>query len=258
MQSNQVENVMVQQTVLAARMEKVGSKLIAQAVKQGHAEDMATACLQAIVGNVFYNAEFDKFVEEKLGGFGEAQFAGEVFINYTMTCVQSGKEREELRAKIEAQPYGFYGLIVDEYDDRSMHFKVIVSDGKGGLHSGTRYDGFSEAPTGKDIMLRIKSREIYDCRKLLENLISMDAAVEAIDVFGFRVGMVLKNFKISWDTFSTGEVVEIDRERGEVKLSLKKRGSRNRWEAWMPANTLANRVNLQPVQREAESEFALC
>lgn len=219
--------------------------------------DMVAACNAALDAGIFYNDQFEAFVLGRMGGFGcEAVLmeVAELDCGHPDHWQMQRDLSRRLEAAVVAAPRGHYVVIRKTRSDRAPTYFFMVSDGTEDRSSvGGSYDYYDALPSGEKVLERMVGYEIYLCRKAIEQARARQSACSAIGKYGIRLGMEFRNIEVGGEKFSTATVSEIHEKAGEVTLYLVRRGSRQRWNATVAADSLVQRAGLAQKRTEAEA-----
>lgn len=219
---------------------------------------MVAACNAALDAGIFYNDQFDDFVFKHMGGFGCEAVLIEV-AELDGTAPDFWEKQRELNKRLEAAviaaPRGHYAVIRKATESHGVIYKLIVSDGHGDRPAvGGAHDSYDAMPTAEKVLERFVGYEIYLCRKVLETKRYNDRCIAAMKEHGLHIGYTFKGeFEVNGDKFSTVTITEVAPATGHIKIHMAKRGSRNRFEAWLGAEAFVSKAKLEQKRKEAEA-----
>lgn len=207
---------------------------------------MVNGCEAALDAGVFYQEEFADWVLNHMGGFGcEGRLLGMVSVNGS----EPGSQvlRNAVASAVREQQRGTYVVMKVTLADGRSWCTVLVSAGGGELGTGVKHDTYDQPPAADKVLRRMLGYEIYLCRKAVEARRALIADCEALAKHGFRVGMELKDLKISGEPkpYSRGIVDAVDAASGAVTLTLMRRGTSKRWSITLGAKRVAEIGRLQ-------------
>ncbi len=208
-----------------------------------HAQEQASRILsedalrQLITDSpVMKEAEYAEFVQ-----------SADILIPKSYLPPESLASHTEAENNISQKPRGAWCEFKQVDDDGAVvqrqHNSAIVSMGDGTVMTLS----VAEPLTPASIHARMISRECYEMRNHVEKTIAMEKANVHLEKFSFSVGNTFRDIQIGRERFSTATIQNIvrNKETGLIEtidLSLKKRGSRNSWNASLTAQSLAAKL----------------
>lgn len=200
---------------------------------------MLAACEAAIAAKIFYESAFQKFVVDKMGGYGcEAVLMREARIDEGVPPSAVNARLEALREEVRVAPRGHYLLVQLSYPGRT-YFQCIASLGDGELAAGCSFDTYDTRPSTAKVLERTFGHEIYACRKAIESERRRQRDLTVLAEQGWQVGTELKSLVDGSKHYSTARVTGVDYDNGVVALYLIRRGSPKRWTATWGAARIA-------------------
>ncbi len=178
---------------------------------------------------------------------------------YPFTTSNDAADKWEPVEAERAEPDGHMQRLMDavaEAIDGGLFYTSDVFDAV--AKSLGDYFEYPNDPEIRRVEGGVRGMEVYYARGALNARRERAANREAVKLFA--VGQKLKELRFGVSRYSTGEVVGVFRESGEVKLHLTKRGSRNRWEITVGAARLPRPeapVAPQPTRNDIPGQQAL-
>jgi len=211
-----------------------------------YAKEMVLACEAALDAGVFYNKAFCDYVVKQMGGYDcEPVLVETITLNFERAQQLVRKEAEE---RIKSSPRGHYVILEKVYEDAGRRYSTIVSAGNGEVAPGGSHDIYDEQPAGEIVLRRMVEYEIYCCRKAVEEYRRRERNIKALEQHGYYVGQVFRNYKVPGEPvpFSIATIVKIYRDSGRVELHLTKRGTSKKWETFVDASCIEERIKSAP------------
>lgn len=211
-----------------------------QAAIAAAADERRAAVIAAVEGaldaGLTYTREVETYVVERIRAVDEARdlYLGAVI----RTPAQAGGAAERAVAeRLAASPRGTWAVIVTELSDGPVVYAPKMSDGSGTAPSS--YDTYEEMPDYATVYARMVGHEVYKARQTVEAGRDLARQQAAASTLASQVGTRLKDVTLDRVTYASATVTGVDQAAGLVSLALTRRGTSDRWNATVPATTIA-------------------